>query len=269
MLVRRFNSLSEAERAKLLEPGTRHIYCDPGKRDLLTMVDDDDHFFRYSNHRRTREACRRLFNDKSKRRRAEMGVSGSAEEVALSTTTHNSNDRTEFMAYVVAKIAYSRRFGAGFRQPCHRAYRWHQYVERQRADNKIISRLLEYANNDKQTPIFYGDWSTTRQLKGFVSTPCLRIRRLVAKVFPRIYLVDEFRTSKLYWRDPTRRMKNVVTTTPARPVQFKIHALLTLTGDNNEGPAIRINRDRNAVRNIRAIVQHQLATGERLEAFQR
>ncbi len=125
--------------------------------------------------------------------------------------------------------------------------------------------------------IFYGDWSSSHQLKHFISTPCLRVRRLVAKAFPRVYLLDEFRTSKLYWRDPSVRLQPFVTTTQRRPEPFRIHSLLTLNGDDIEGrmdatgmpfeSTAKINRDKNAARNMRSIVQHQLATERASRSF--
>jgi hypothetical protein len=209
-----------------------------------------------------------------------MGVDNSAEATALSGTKHNTNDRAEFLAYVRAKIAYVRHFGEGYRQECHRAYRWHQYVQRQRSDTKLVRHVREYVGDPDKAVIFYGDWSATHQLKHFISTPCLRVRRLIAKAFPHMFLLDEFRTSKLYWRDPTVRMKPHVTTTVKRSAPFSIHSLLTLNGDDTEGRVdangqplsqtlghVLINRDKNAVRNFRAIVQHQLQTGTRPAAF--
>jgi hypothetical protein len=209
-----------------------------------------------------------------------MGVDNSVEATALSETTHNSNDLAEFLAYVRAKIAYVRRFGAGYRQECHRAYRWHQYVQRQRSDTKLVRHVQAYVVDPGNTVLFYGDWSSSHQLKHYISTPCLRVRRLVVKAFPRMYLLDEFKTSKLYWRDPTVRLKPYVTTTAKRPLQFSIHSLLTLNGDDTEGRVdangqslaqtlgnVRINRDKNAVHNFRTIVHHQLSTGTRPAAF--
>jgi hypothetical protein len=48
--IRRFGTLTADELAGLLDArkaGTRFIYVDPGKRDLLTMMDDDENFCRY------------------------------------------------------------------------------------------------------------------------------------------------------------------------------------------------------------------------------
>jgi hypothetical protein len=101
----------------------------------------------------------------------------------------------------------------------------------------------------------------------------------MAKAFPRIYLLDEFRTSKLYWKDPSVVLRPYTTSTQRRPEPFRIHSLLTLNGDRIEGrmdatgipfeSTVKINRDKNAARNMRSIVQHQLVTGERPAPFRR
>jgi hypothetical protein len=279
--IQRFDTLTEQERAALQgDPDLRRIYCDPGRRDLITMVDDEDGFCRYSNGRRIHETKRMTYARKSGRRLAAMGVDGSGEAAELCRTTCTTNDRGEFLAYVQAKIAYERRFRAGYRQECHRSYRWHQYVERQRADTKLVRHVRDYVGDPAKAAIFYGDWSTTHQLQRMMPTPCLRIRRLIAKAFPRIYLLDEFRTSRLYWRDPNIRVEPHVTRTERRPEPFAIHSLLTLNGDDIEDRMdangttlwpddVFINRDKNAARNMRAIVQHQLVTGERPAPFRR
>ncbi len=276
----RLHTLAADERAALAnESDLWRIYCDPGKRDRITMVDDDDRFCWYRNGRRVHESKRLFYRRKGDRRRAEMGVDSSDEAAALSNTIHNTNDRAEFLQYVAAKIAYLRRFGVGYRQGCFRRYRWHQYVERQRADVMLVKHVRAFVGDAGKAAIFYGDWSSSHQLKHFISTPCLRVRRLVAKAFPRVYLLDEFRTSKLYWRDPSVRLQPFGTMTQRRPEPFRIHSLLTLNGDDIKvrmdatgmpfESTVKINRDKNAARNMRSVLQHQLATGERPAPFRR
>ena len=95
----------------------------------------------------------------------------------------------------------------------------------------------------------------------------------MAKIYERIYALDEFRTSKLYWQDPSTELRPHVTSTDHR-----IRTLLTPKGDAEgtldgnrraAGSYVLINRDKNAVRNMAAIVRHQLATGKHPAPFRR
>ncbi len=76
--IRRLHTLAADERAALAnESDLQRIYCDPGKRDLITMMDDEDRFCRYRNSRRVHESKWLFYRRKGDRRRAEMKVDSS------------------------------------------------------------------------------------------------------------------------------------------------------------------------------------------------
>ena len=92
------------------------------------------------------------------------------------------------------------------------------------------------------------------------------LRRKLAERFE-VFLLDEFRTSKLHHLTeevcehlyvPDRSLED-----PDR--KRKIHAVLTYKMGNGRYGCI--NRDRNAVKNMRKIVNYYLATGQRPERY--
>lgn len=132
-------------------------------------------------------------------------------------------------------------------------------------------KIEEKTDTEKNKIIMiYGDYSTRgNKMKNFISTPNLRIKRLLHKVFE-IYDFDEYGTSKyncktfgeqnnLYLmdnnKDKTKRKFR------------KMHSILTYKMEN--GRLGCINRDNNSTINYKQITEHYLETRERLSPFKR
>ena len=112
--------------------------------------------------------------------------------------------------------------------------------------------------------IIIGDWSNGKQMKHMISTPNIRIKRLLARHFI-LYEIDEFRTSCLYY-ETEEKCKNLYLPNEKGKMQ-KIHSVLTYQMKNKRLGCI--NRDRNACFNMRKLFQFYLETGGRPERYTR
>jgi hypothetical protein len=118
---------------------------------------------------------------------------------------------------------------------------------------------------EPETPILImGDWSISKQLRGMISTPNSRLRRMLARHFP-LYLIDEFRTSCLHYSSEVECSN--LSVRDAQGKDRKIHAVLTYQTETKESGCI--NRDNNGCRNMRKLTRSYLAGRGRPERYRR
>ena len=98
----------------------------------------------------------------------------------------------------------------------------------------------------------------------FVELYFLLLKRKIAERFG-VYNIDEFRTSKLNYKTEAKS-KNLYLPDKKGKTR-EIHAILTYKMENNRLGCI--NRDKNAVNNIKKIVKHYFETGQRPYRYRR
>jgi len=97
------------------------------------------------------------------------------------------------------------------------------------------------------------------------------MKKLLSKKF-KVYLLDEFNTSKLCWKTKKEGNKLKITNTYEKngkkyESKREIHSLLTFKMSKKEEGII--NRDLNATKNMYAIVKSLVKTGKRQDHFSR
>ena len=97
----------------------------------------------------------------------------------------------------------------------------------------------------KEVKIIIGDWSIGKQMRNFISTPNLSIKRKLKTRFP-IYNIDEFRTSCLNYitEEPCKNLYLPDKTN----IERKMHSILTYKMKNKRLGCV--NRDKNGCKNI-------------------
>ena len=127
--------------------------------------------------------------------------------------------------------------------------------------NKIAKKY------SKDHIIIIGDWSIGKQMRNFISTPNLTLKRKLQKHF-KVYNIDEFRTSCLSYKtdEPCENLYLKFKKDP-KEKERKIHSILTYQMENNRKGCI--NRDKNGCKNIQKIFNSYIETGERPEKYRR
>ena len=108
--------------------------------------------------------------------------------------------------------------------------------------------------------LIFGNWSANKNMKHMISTPGVGLKRFLLRHF-KAYDIDEFRTSILNYKTKERNENLYL------PGKGKIHSVLTYKMEN--GRIGCINRDKNAVYNMREIVNSILQTGDYPHVFKR
>ena len=101
-----------------------------------------------------------------------------------------------------------------------------------------------------------GDWSDRCNLK-YISTPCLGFKRMLKKRFD-TYQINEHNTSQIHHKTH-EKMENF--TIKSNKKTIKMHSVLTFKMSNDRMGCI--NRDLNAVRNFKNIVDSLIETKKR------
>ena len=149
-----------------------------------------------------------------------------------------------------------------------RKLKWYSYINKQRHESELLNEIEKIYGKDA---IFtFGNWSTTKGIRR-ISMPNMGMKKMLSKRF-KVYLLDEFKTSKLCWKTKTEGYKLKVTDKYIKDgkeikSEREIHSLLTLKMSNKEEGII--NRDLNATKNMYEIVESLVKTGKRPTEFSR
>ena len=242
----------------------KRIYIDPGKIRILTMEDETEKGLKYSCGQRLKETKRLEYQKKREKYAKDHGINKMQEMLTDYTARTSYLDR--FIAYVSTKNIVKQSLYWRYNvNPLYKKLQWYSYINKQRSEARLIKRIKEeYGNNPV---IFIGDWSETMPIKR-ISTPGIGMRRLLAKHFE-LYLVDEYNSSKLNYKteEPCENLYLKIANKKGEKILRRIHSILTYQMSNKRIGCI--NRDINAVKNIKKIVESELNGSGRPEKYKR
>ena len=241
----------------------KHIFVDPGKRSLFSMMDDDGKFYSYTNRMYLRETKRLKYQALLKNHKDHLGITVVEEE--LNKYNSKSCNIEKFKAYMSAKLESNKSVVPLYKDIKFRQYKWYAYINKQRAEDTMVSKITKQYSKDHI--IIIGDWSIGKQMRNFISTPNLTLKRKLQKAF-KVYNIDEFRTSCLSYKTE-EVCENLYLRFVKDPKQKerKIHSILTYQMENNRKGCI--NRDKNGCKNIQKVFNSYIQTGERPERYRR
>lgn len=226
------------------------VVCDPGRRVLFYMKNEDGVKLKYTNKTHIKETKRLKYQKILQNYRDKTGIS--AVEQQLNTVNAKSCDWDTFGTYIRLKNQVNHQLFEAYQAYCFRKYKWFAFINRQKAETKLVQKIKKTFGND--AIMVMGDWSdklgkTPSRIK-YISTPNKKLKRKLAEHMT-IYDIDEYRTSCLNHKTELR-CKNMYLR-DKKGITRKLHAVLSYkTRSNRLG---YINRDLNAVNNMEKIVQ--------------
>lgn len=272
------------------------IFCDPGMRDLLTLygkgqkmekkkrgrteivkgLPTENVLYSYRTKRSLRETNRLESNEKLDKIKKTTKIGNYDKtikdfEADLSNYNSKSMDPNCFGEFIKLKIKlfYDLQEEKNYLNKLSQQ-RWYAYINTKRHEAKILNEVVKiYGENSR---IIMGDWSKGACIK-YISTPNTKMLRLLSTRFKKINMIDEFNTSKLYHFDDNIESKKF-----KRKVRYRnkkgeeiaydkeLHAVLTFKMGSRMDC---INRDRNAVLNMKKIVNFLLENQVRPNNFDR
>lgn len=249
----RFEKQKEDELEKIKK--SKRVYIDPGKRNLICCIDDNNKRYIYKNNRRMFEMGRKrkleiIEKEKEINKIKEL-------ENKLNDFNSKTSDHKEFLKFCSAKNQISNQLFSFYEKELFRNMKFRSYCLKRKSESKVVNEMKELYGKD--AILMYGDKNNGPQMKHFISTPMVGFKRMINKHF-KIYDVDEFRTSKL---DHKTSDENLLLCKNAKDNNGnKIHGVLVskilLKGSDGKHFLSYNNRDINGCKNIRKIVLHGL-----------
>ena len=279
-----FPYITEVSKEELKVPKNR-IFCDPGKNGLLTMIDDNNNFFRYSNKQRLKSTKRIEYNKYFEKYKNQKGISKI--ENGLSDYNSKTCNLERFKLFITKKIEINDKIENMYKDTKFRQYKFYSYINRKRSDAKLLNMIQNKFGKD--TIIIMGDWSIGKQMRNFISTPNLSLKRKLNERF-KVYNIDEYNTSCISYKteekvenlrvrdwyknkvlkkykykleDITEEEQSIILSNSNKT--RKLHQVLTFKMENNRKGCI--NRDRNACLNMKKIYKYYIETGERPKVY--
>ena len=241
----------------------KHIFIDPGKRSLFTMMDDEGKYFSYTNKMYLKETKRLKYQTLLKNYRDKIGITKIEE--GLNKYNSKTCNIEKFQEYTNAKIKANKTLVPLYQELKFRQYKWYAYINKKRTEDNMVNKVVKKYSKDHI--IIIGDWSIGKQMRNFISTPNLTLKRKLQEQF-KVYNIDEFRTSCLSYKTE-EVCENLYLKFKKDPIQKnrKIHSILTYQMENNRKGCI--NRDKNGCKNIQKVFNSYMETGERPEKYRR
>jgi hypothetical protein len=237
-----------------------HIFIDPGKRSLFTMMDDEGKFYSYTNKQRVNETKRLKYQNILKKYRDDLEITSKEKE--LSSYNSKSCNINKYREFITKKINTNEVLYMLYQNNKFRQYRWYAFINKKRTEDNMLNKIEKTYTKD--SIIIIGDWSIGKQMKNFISTPNLSLKRKLQERF-KVYDIDEYRTSCLNYK--TEELCKNLYLPDKKNKERKMHSILTYKMENKRNGCI--NRDKNGCKNIQKVFNYYIEYDERPERYKR
>jgi hypothetical protein len=161
--------------------GRKIVGGDPGKFHLAYLADHDRNTLRYNAFQRKTESMakrnsRIIQTEKKKHNIIEK-------ETKLSDKNSKTVDYQKFKDYLIEKNKFNASVKDFYQQELFRKLKWRRFVYTQKSEDKFLNNIEHTFGCPDQICIAYGDWSRSSQMKHFMPTIGVGLRKLIAKRF--------------------------------------------------------------------------------------
>lgn len=257
----KLEDLSKKECKKYLdEDKYKHVSLDPGKIRPISMIDDENNFYKYSSHRLRNDN----FTNKSNIILTQLKLENPhvvEKETELSKFSSRTLNSNKYKKFVAKKNQVNSDIEDFYKNSVLRKNKFRSFVRRKQCESTLIKEINEkyIGDSEKKLIIFHGDWSRETQMKGCIPSPTTGFKKLLSKNF-KIIDVNEYNTSKLY-NKTFGQLENVT------KEGKKLHEVLTPKEKTKQ--YIYVNRDVNASKNILMLAKIFLKKQKRPKEFSR
>jgi len=202
-------------------------------------------------------------------------------ESTLSVLNSKTVNYEEFKKYVTEKNKVNKILYTHYQQEFFRKFKLNKFINMQKSEAKMVENFKSKFGTPDKIIIVFGDHDKGQHnMKGLEPTICKKFRKIFKNAGYKVFLINEFRTSKLC-NCCHQELDKFLTRASNKPRDKKnnkktlVNGLLKHTVSNPEGElnpllcTIIHNRDKNAVQNMLNIVEHIKKTGSRPEAYTR
>ena len=267
MVFTQIEDLSKDKCNEYLKDTYKLVSLDPGKIRPITMIDEDNKFFKYT-------ACRRRVETYTKRSNYIILQEKKKNDIVeKEKKSPNYNSRTlnqeKYKHFITNKTILNNEVKEFYQKPLFRKLAFRRFIKTKQSEVKLLNEIentylsKEEIKQGKKIVILHGDYSRTTQMKGCIPTPNIGMKKLLLSRFD-IVEINEFNTSKLY-NKTLKEMENV--SVKRKKHKKSLHEILTPKEETK--CRIFVNRDTNACKNILLLGKCYLESQTRPEEFTR
>jgi len=255
------------------------IYC--GSKDKNGELET----FRYTQNQRRLETRTKKYMKITEKVNSEIKINNQTIkqiESTLSVLNSKTVNYEEFKKYVSEKNKVNKILYEHYQQDFFRKFKLNKYINMQKSEAKMIENFKDKFGTLDKVIIVFGDHDKgSHNMRGLEPSICKKFRRIFKNAGYKVFLINEFRTSKLC-NCCHRELDKFLTIASNKPKDKKknkkilVNVLLKHIVSNPEGELNQIplctiihNRDKNAVQNMLYIVDHIKKTGSRPEKYTR
>lgn len=255
------------------------VCIDPGHSDLIYCGSKDEDgtltTFRYTQNQRRLETRVKKYNKIIEMVNNETIIEGQnikELESVLSAYNKRTCHFEKFKNYLIEKNKLNSLLYSHYENTFFRKFKLNRYINTQKSESKMIKNFTNKFGKDAL--VVMGDYDKGgHNMAGLEPTICKRFRKLFTDADFCVYLVNEFKTSKVcncchcdlapFHIRKSHKPKDI-----AKNKLITVHGLLSHTEDTHTCKLIH-NRDKNAVQNMIAIVESVFTTRKRPAIFTR
>jgi hypothetical protein len=187
-----FYNIEDLSKAKLDTLKDRTIIgCDPGKRSLVYMMDNNGNKLQYTAPQRKRESKAKCNQRILLYERKKNGII--EKETQLSFQNSKSVNYDKFKMYLVVKNKLNKETIEFYKRDTWRKMKFRQYSYGKKSIDTFLNKIKETFGENLL--IGYGNWSRDTQMKFFMPTMNKGLRKLIHKKYDTI-TINECNTSK-------------------------------------------------------------------------
>ncbi len=266
----------------------KNVSIDPNYSDLIFCGSRDEkgnlQTFRYTQNQRRLETRTKKYTKITHEVNSKTKINNQTVkqiESTLSVLNSKTVNFEEYKKYIKEKNKVNKILYEHYQQEFFRKFKLNRYINTQKSESKMIDNFKNKFGTPDKVMITFGDHDKGQHnMKGVEPVICKKFRRIFKNAGYKVYLINEFRTSKLCNRCHQELDKFLIrlSNKPKDKKKNKnvlVNGLLKHTVSNPEGElnpllcTIIHNRDKNAVQNMLNIVEHIKKTGIRPEPFTR
>lgn len=192
-------------------------------------------------------------------------------ETELNVCNFKTNDFEKLQKYAIIKCEVNKLLKEEYKKMEYRKYRWYLYINGQKADSEMINGFEKKMGSPKDTVVVVGDWDEGNCYKKFNEPAiCKRVKKLLRKRGYKVYLINEYNTSKLC-NKCEKEMKNYIDSNGKEIWGLKCcenTSCKPTNGKSKREYEKRIyDRDINATLNMLKIIKELKETGQRPKKY--
>jgi nitrogen regulatory protein PII len=245
------------------------IAIDPGKSDLIYATNGDTKIvtkngkekhitttFRYTRRQVNAELKKDKYKKNIEKDKKNTIINGkTVEKIEEELTKHNSKsvDVEKVKGYIKDKNKVHSELREYYQKDIYRRQKWFTYINRQKSEAEMINKFKAIFGKPEEVIILYGNYSTDGHMRRIEPVKGKGMRRLFRINGYKVYLVNEYNTSRKSFIDGAemekfRKRKNP---NPEKNGEdILVHGLLRSKNGNELCKNILMNRNFNGSMNI-------------------